>query len=174
MSKQTQQQMMMDEQKIITVLQTRGLEDIDLLAKHCGFSKQKVRRILHKLEEEQKIWGYAPVLDTDKLNMKHYLILIKKTNKPLEQLADIIISRDIEKKTKELGIIIQTSQYLHGDYDWQLSIAAGNIKFAKKFCEILVTLYGEYIGDLVLLEALFAVKQFGLTNPRIKKIKEYL
>lgn len=174
MSKQTQQQMMMDEQKVITVLQTKGREDIELLAKHCGFSKQKARRILHKLEGEHKIWGYVPVFDSDKLDMKHYLVLIKKTNKPLEQLADLIISRDIEKKSKDLGIIIQTSQYLHGDFDWQLSIAAGNIKYAKKFCEILVTMYGEYIGDLVLLEALFAVKQFGLTNPYIKKIKEYL
>jgi DNA-binding Lrp family transcriptional regulator len=174
MSKQTQQQMMMDEQKVISVLQTKGREDIELLAKHCGFSKQKVRRILHKLDESHKIWGYAPVLDTDKLDMKNYLILIKKTNKPLEKLADIIISRDIEKKSKDLGITIKTSQYLHGDYDWQLSITASNIKFAKKFCEILIGMYGDYIGDLVLLEALFAVKQFGITNPHLKKIKELL
>ena len=174
MAKVSAKQIDIDERKVIAALQKNAKESIDAIAKNCGFSRQKVWRIIKRLEKNKTIWGYHAVVDSEKIRMKCYLLLIKKTTEPVQELADIIISRDVEKYAQEFGIVLEDSQYLHGLYDWEMCFYAEDIKKAKRFCELLNKVYQRYIKELFLLERIFSVKQCGLQNPHIIKLKEFV
>ena len=174
MAKVSAKQIDIDERKVITTLQKNAKESIDAIAEECGFSRQKVWRIIKRLEKNRTIWGYHAVVDSEKLRLKRYIVLIKKTTEPVETLADIIISRDLERYADDMGIMIQDSQYLHGMYDWELCFSARDIKEAKRFCETLNKVYQKYIKELFLLERIFPVKQCGIQNPDIVKLKNFV
>lgn len=163
-----------DEKKVIHELERNSNESIDTIAKKCGFSRQKVWRIIHKLENNKTIWGYHAVVDREKLLLKSYIMLIKKTNRPIRELLDTILSRDIEKRATELEINIYASIYLHGCYDWILVFAAQDIKQAKKFCEEFNRLYHNHVSETYLLEEIFPVKYSGIENPNLKKLKDII
>jgi len=77
MPKTSKEQITNDEKKILRELQKNSKESIDKLAKKCGFSRQKVWRIIKRLENNKTIWGYHTVVDDEKMGLKRYLILIK-------------------------------------------------------------------------------------------------
>jgi DNA-binding Lrp family transcriptional regulator len=174
MAKSSKKQIESDEKKVLQELQINSRESADDIAKKCGFSRQKAWRIIKKLEENKTIWGYGTVVENKNLNLKEYLVLIKKTTWPIEQLADKIISREIEKKAKNLGVSIISSHYLHGQYDWTFSFHTEDIRKAKKFCEAFNQFYQKYIKELILIEKIFSVKKCGIQNPNIDKLKEFI
>ncbi|MGF3553771.1 MAG: Lrp/AsnC family transcriptional regulator, partial [Thermoplasmatota archaeon] len=125
---------MLDETKIIDQLLTNANKSINEIAKSCGFSRQKVWRIIKKLEKNNTIWGYTAVIDEEKQNKKIYILLIKRSSKPLDKdLVEIIIRKDFSKKVAKLGIKIMNSMYTNGAYDWVIYFYANDIKNAKLF-----------------------------------------
>ena len=174
MAKRSKESVEKDELKVIKELQAHSKENIDNLAKKCGFSGPKLRRIIKNLEESQTIWGYNAVTDFEKLGMKEYLLLIKKTNKPLDETAEKIISNEFEKKAKDLGVFVSSSYYLHGIYDWVICFVASDLKQAKKFESHLDKEFAGTILETHLLENIFPVKRSGIQNPSLKKLREYL
>ena len=92
MPKSSKDQIYADEKKVIRELQKNSKESIDTIAKNCGFSRQKVWRIIKRLEKNKTIWGYFAVVDYEKLNLKRYLMLIKRSNKPLGDAVHRIIN----------------------------------------------------------------------------------
>lgn len=174
MGKTSKKQMHRDEKKVLSILEMNAKENIDNIAKKCGFSRQKVWRIVKRLEKDKTIWGYTAITDTESLGLKNYVALIKKTNEPVQKLADLILSREVEKKGREMKIYVSQSEYLHGSYDWLLCFSAPDIKDAKKFCELLNTAYDKHIRDLILIERIFSVKKFGINNPNMKRLKDFV
>ena len=77
MPKSSRKQIDNDEKKILRELQKNSKESIDKIAKKCSFSRQKVWRIIKRLENNKTIWGYHAVVDNEKINMKSYILLIK-------------------------------------------------------------------------------------------------
>jgi DNA-binding Lrp family transcriptional regulator len=55
MVKNSREQLDKDERKIITELQKNSNESTDAIAKHCGFSRQKVWRTIKQLEKNHII-----------------------------------------------------------------------------------------------------------------------
>jgi len=51
----------------------------------CGCSRQKIWRIIKKLEEDKTIWGYAAIVNEEKQGLKSYIILIKRTTLPIDE-----------------------------------------------------------------------------------------
>jgi DNA-binding Lrp family transcriptional regulator len=174
MAKRSKESVEKDELKVIKELQAHSKENIDNLAKKCGFSGPKLRRIIKNLEESQTIWGYSAVTDFEKLGMKEYLLLIKKTNKPLDETVEKIISHEFEKKAKDLDIFVSSSYYLHGIYDWVICFIATDLKQAKKFESHLDKEFAGTILETRILENIFPVKRSGIQNPSLKKLREYL
>ena len=174
MAKRSKTQVEKDEQKIIMELQEHAKESIDDIAKRCGFSGPKVRRIIKNLEDSHTIWGYHAVTDFEKLGLREYILLVKKANKALDEAAEKIISRHIEKKAKELGVMIGSSYYLHGSYDWVICFTARDLKDAKKFESEIVKTYRAFIFETQLLENIFPVKRSGIQNPALNRLKEFL
>ncbi len=175
MAKSSKKQIYEDELKVIVELQKNGKENIGSIAKKCGCSRQKVWRIIKKLEEDKTIWGYAAVVNEEKQGLKSYMILIKRTTLPLdEKLADKIITRQLEKSASEIGIKIGHSMFTHGTFDWIICFKAKDTKHAKKFIEVINETYWGYIGELHLMETLFPIRKQGILNPEIEKLKEFL
>ena len=173
MAKVSVQQIDIDEKTVIRELQRNSNESIDGIAKRCGFSRQKVWRIIKKLEGNQTIWGYHAIVDNERLHVKTYILFIKKTSKPFSEVINVIISRDIEKDAAEMGIHIEDSLYLHGTFDWIIIFTAEDIRQAKKFSEQFNRIYQNYVGETFLVEEIFPVKSCGVQNPNIKKLKEF-
>ncbi len=174
MAKNSAKQIREDEKKIISELQKNANNSINEIAIRCGFSRQKVWRIIKNLEKNNTIWGYTAVIDELKQDMKKYFILIKRTNLPVtSQIIERIISRELKKKSSELNIQLITSTYTNGAYDYIICFNAPDIKNAKRFVEILNRLFEGAISEIQLIEELFCVQKCGIENPEIDKIKEF-
>ena len=175
MPRVTKEQIEMDEKKVIAHLMEDASQSINDIAKKCNFSRQKVWRIIKRLEKNKVFWGSTVVVDEEKIGKRGYCILIKKSVYPVtEELAGKIIRRDIEKLAKKLDVMIEDSFYTHGKYDWVLYITAPDIAVAKKFSDSLVKLYETYIADIDVLETLFPIKKSGLINPQRERLREFV
>jgi DNA-binding Lrp family transcriptional regulator len=175
MSKMSKEQINKDEKKIIIELKNKATENLDVLARRCGFSRQKVWRIVKRLEHTQLIWGYTAIIDEEKNDLHHYTLLIKRTPQQLmEKTVNIIASRKIEELVADLGVTIESSYYVHGDYDWVLTFTAKDIIIAKKFCGSLLGLHQGVIEKTTLLETLFMVKNHYVLNPKPEALKAFL
>ena len=172
MPKISARQIDVDENKVMLELQKNSDDSIDILAKRCGFSRQKVWKIIKKFEKNKTIWGYHAVIEIERFHQKNFILLIKKSNAPASEILDIIVSRELEKNAENLNVVIVSSSYLHGSFDWQITFNAGDIREAKKFCETVNRLYQGHIGEIVLLEEIFPVKTCSIQNPNIKKLKQ--
>lgn len=173
MPKVSKRQKELDERKVVAELQNNANESIDKLAKRCGFSRQKVWRIIKKLESNKTIWGYHAVVDTEKLQVKSYILLIKRANKPVQELLNLIVSRELEKQAKDLGVSIESSSYLHGSFDWQITFISEDIKQAKRFVEAFNRVYQNFVQEIHLFEEIFPVKICGIPNPHLERLKDF-
>ena len=163
-----------DENKILKELSNNANKSVNEIAKKCGFSRQKVWRVIKKLESEKTIWGYVAVTDEEKLGKKEFIVLIKRTNLPLDKkIVDKIIQRELDKESQKTEIEIMTSIYVNGLYDWIVCFCAPDIKEAKKFCENLNKTFEGHIAELHLLEKMFAAKKCGIENPDIDGLNEF-
>ena len=175
MVKKSKESIEEDENKILHELLGDSSQNINNIANKLGFSRQKVWRVIKRLEADDVIWGYTTVINEEKLGMKNFFALIKRSTHPLsEELTGKIIKRNIEHTAKKIGITIENSCYTHGIYDWLICFTAENVQQAKKFCEILNKTYLMYISDIQLLEGLFWIRKHGLLNPKKEKLKEFV
>jgi DNA-binding Lrp family transcriptional regulator len=175
MAKSSREQIDKDERKVLAELQKNSNEIIDTIARHCGFSRQKVWRIIKHLESQGLVWGYTAIFDEQKIGMNHYILLIKRTSKPLKEgTVDKIISRRVEDFLKELGGTIESSALVHGDYDWSVTFIAKDIKQAKKHANLLIELHPGEIEKISILQTLMFIKKQYILNPERKKLTDFL
>ena len=175
MAKTSKEQIVIDERNILDSLQENARENIDNISKKLKFSRQKVWRIINRLEDNQTIWGYTTVLDEKKANFNRYFIIIKRTTKPLnKEIVEKIISREIEENLEKIGIHLEGSYFTHGVFDWIICFTASNISQAKKFQHLLSYTYSGYIEDINILENLFTIRDKNILNPSREGLKNFL
>ena len=174
MPKNSKEQIKQDEIKILNQLLKNANKSINDIAKSLGFSRQKVWRIVKNLEDKHTIWGYATILDNQKLGKKRFILLLKRSNKPVtKDFINQIINRDMAKKVKKMGINFVNSVLLNGHYDWLISFTADNLKDAKNLIELYYKTYEGLISEIHLVEHMFPVLYDGIQNPEIEKLKDY-
>jgi len=174
MAKNSINQIRKDEKKIINELLNNSNKSINEIAKNCGFSRQKVWRIIKSLEKNKTIWGYTSVIDEESLDKNSYFILIKRTSKPIEKsLVKKIVDREMESKAKESSISIMNSIYTNGNYDWIIHIETNDKKEANRFCESLKKEFEGFIKEIHLLDQMFPIKKAGITNPNNKDLEKF-
>ena len=174
MPKNSVKQIEQDERKILDELRKNANKSINDIAKTCGFSRQKVWRIINNLEKNHTIWGYVAVVDEEKLDKKSYIILMKRTNKPISQeFINDIIKRKLPERGKKIGIEMINSIYTHGIYDWVIFFNANEIRDAKAFVEEINKLFEGFASDIQLIEKMFTAVCCGVTNPDIKKLNDF-
>ena len=175
MPKSSKKQIYQDEIKIIRELQKNSKESIDKIAKKCGVSRQKVWRIIKRLENNKTIWGYHAVVDEEKLNLKRFFILLKRTSKPASlKSVDLVLKRELKKSATKIGVTVEDSFFLNGSYDWLLSLTAGDIKQVKQFNNLFNNLFKEgFVSDIQVMEVIFTVENSGINNPNLEKFKDF-
>jgi DNA-binding Lrp family transcriptional regulator len=175
MPKSSKDQIEQDEKKILSELMKNSKENIDTIATRCGVSRQKVYKIIKQMEENQMICGYTAIFNEQKIGLNHYILLLKRTSKKLDEgTADRIISRRAENLLRELGGTIESSFYVHGDYDWVVMFTARDIKQAKKYTDSLMALHPGEIEKISLLQTLMFIKKQYILNPDRKRLKDIL
>jgi len=174
MAKNSIKQIEEDEKRVLNELSNQANKSVNEIAKKCGFSRQKVWRIIKNLESNKTIWGYVAITNEEKLNKKEFVVLIKRSNLALnKEVIDKIVKRDLDIESKKMGVEIMTSIYVNGVYDWVICFCAKDIKDAKRFCEKLTKTFEGVISEIQLLEKLFAAKKCGIENPDIKNLAKF-
>ena len=74
-----------NERKILDVIEGNAWQSSVEISKKIGLSRQTVQKTIRKLEKDHVIWGYQVVVDEQKKGFSHFLILIKRTIKPLDE-----------------------------------------------------------------------------------------
>jgi DNA-binding Lrp family transcriptional regulator len=174
MAKSSAEQIDQDEKNIIKELRTNANKSVNDIAKNLGFSRQKVWRTIKKLEKNKTIWGYSAVLDEHQLGKKSYLLLIKRSNKPISRdVVEKMARQNFMKRIEKIGIESLGNIYMNGLYDWLIHFNADDIKTAKNYVEELNRTYGDYISNITLQEIIYTAQISGITNPNIKQIKDF-
>lgn len=171
----SKENMEQDEKKILSELIKNSKENIDTIAKHCGFSRQKTWRFIKQLEAKDLIWGYTAVFDEQKLGLKHFMMLAKRSTGPLkDDTVTKIIKRDLEKIVTEFGITIESSSYVHGEYDWVITFTAIDIIHAKKLADLLNEMHPGRLEKITILQTMMAIKKQYILNPNRDKLKDFI
>jgi DNA-binding Lrp family transcriptional regulator len=172
MPKSSKEQIADGDKKIIVEYKNHVKQSIDNIAKKSGYSKQKVWKTIKKLEENKTIWGYHAVIDDEKIKTKRYVMLIKSGSPQLGEPIKKITDLTLHAKGKEAEIEILDGGYLHGSYDWIMIFTAKDLKNVKKFEDIVAKEYHPFINKIEVMEYIFPIKQCGIVNPDIDKLKE--
>jgi DNA-binding Lrp family transcriptional regulator len=161
-----------DERKVIDQLTKDSRQSPHEIAKRLGFSRQKVWRIIKKLEKNKVIWGYTAVIDENSIGCNTYFALTR-TKAPFHDILDLAIKRVKEKNIKKIEIKLLGFFYLNGTYDWLIVFSAKTVADAKRFCGYMQKEYGNYLERIELLENVFTLVRFGNINPNVEKFKEF-
>jgi len=175
MPKNTKKVIKKDTEKIIKSLRQNSKENLDRLAARIGCSRQKIWRIIKKLEEKT-IWGYTIVFSREFLDMKRFIITIKLNAMPLDEPSRLeniqkAISEDLEKQIK--NVLLDCFFFVHGPYDIFMVISAKDIKDALRVRNFLYQKIGENIKDTRISEVLFNFVDGGIKNPQIKAFRDF-
>ena len=175
MPKTNKDQVSKDEMAILSELHRNPRKNIEAIAQHSGFSKQKVSRIISRLEQNKMIWGYTAITDENRQGLQKFMLLLKQSMKIVDKKTseEISLSR-LEDVYSGIGITIETSYFIHGDYDWILIFTANDLKHAKKFCSLLMTKYPGLISRYTLIQILYSPRNHYILNPNPKKLREVL
>lgn len=175
MPKRSRAQIDEDEKKVLKELERNSKERIDNIAKNCRFSRQKIMRIIKKLEKNKSIWGYHVVVDDNKMNRKRFFILLKRSQNPAtEEKINIVVNRDLRQMATKLGVKLEESYYINGFYDWLMCITATDIKQVNIFCDSFSKVFeGPNISDICILEVVFPIERNGFDNPNRDKFKDF-
>lgn len=164
-----------EENKLLFELVKNARENIDTIAKHCGFSRQKAYRMINQLEQEKLIWGYSAIFDEEKIGLKHYIVMVKGTPKQIpDKEANNIISKRAKNLAEELEITLESTIFVHGEYDWIFMFTAKDIIQAKKFTEYLNAWHPFDIEKKTILQTMMFIRRHYVMNPEKEKLKDFL
>ena len=125
-------------------------------------------KIIKKLENEGRIWGYATIMEPELLENHFFLVFIK-----IKEDFDVseMIKNFVESDTIELGgkFNFRYTAYLHGRFNFITSLYASDIIEAERIVNKMVKPYRKYISDLYIHQTLITFRRFGFTNPNLKK-----
>jgi DNA-binding Lrp family transcriptional regulator len=172
MVKNSKETIVKDEIKVLNALGQHSKASVNDIAKSCGFSRQKVWRIIKDLEKRQIIWGYTGISDENARNLKHFILMVKRNTVPFDESykKELILDK-LDNYSPNL--IVEDISLIHGEYDGIVTFYAPDILSAKKLVEEIFKRIGKYFDRYTLFETMFTIRKQGIKNPRIKEIIKY-
>jgi len=163
-----------DEIKVLEILEQHAKESIGEIAKKCGFSHQKVWRVIKDLETKKIIWGYTAVTDETVKKLKHFTLLVKRSNLQFEDDIRKEVSDDKLDNLISGFVKIENIYTTNGTTDFVFTFYAPDLVTAKKFVNQLFKRHANFILEFSLLETMVQLRKYGLKNPKIKELVEYI
>ncbi|HWR27810.1 MAG TPA: Lrp/AsnC family transcriptional regulator [Candidatus Thermoplasmatota archaeon] len=169
------EQLSQDEVQILTALQKNSKDSVSSIAKYCGFSRQKVKRILTRLENDNVIWGYTAIIDEKKQGLLKYVLLIRRSMDKIDKnTAEKITFQIYDEDYEKLGITIESWYLIHGEYDWMIIFTSQNLRDAKKFSTLLIEKYPNIIVKINLMQILHSPKTHHIISPTPESLLDFL
>jgi len=162
-----------DEKKVLDELEKNGKESIDDIAKRCGFSRQKVWRIIKSFEDDKTIWGYIGVENQEIKGLSHFILLVKRSTIPMSLDKKKLIPGLLDPMIPE-NVKIENIFFTHGFYDGVVTFYAPNLVTAKKFVQNISMNLDKVFAEFLLLETLIPIRKSGLKNPNLKNLFDLL
>ena len=161
------------EKAVIKSLLTNARKSSIDIAKETGLTRQTVSKIINKIENDGRLWGYPAVMEPELLDNHFFIVLIK--------LKGEINKAELIKKISNPTIINQFteenfrySSYLHGKFDLITSFYASNIIEVEKRINKMFNPIRKYFSELYLHQTLITFRRMGIVNPNlIKDINEH-
>jgi DNA-binding Lrp family transcriptional regulator len=167
----------MDEERVASELLRNPTLDIATIAEKCGFSKQKVWRIVHRMEEEGAILSHPTSLDLKKVGKRSFLILFERSFRVVDSklitrltMPEMLAEMDAEG----IAAVVEDSYYLNGAYDWAIVITVAEHKDLIRFMELWRKYYGEYFSKVIQSEVMFTATRNSVLNPKLNELKDIL
>ena len=174
MVKSSKKQIEEDEIKILKELRKNSKISYNDLAEKCGFSRQKVWRIVNDLEKNKTIWGYSTVIDDEKVSQKQFFIFVKRKGGIADKNhIDMAVNRTLKEYIEKIGMTVEAGYYTHGVYDWITILTGKNVREVKKFVEHIRENYQSIIADVQVTEVLFTLEKEGIENPNKEKLRGF-
>jgi DNA-binding Lrp family transcriptional regulator len=175
MPKRSQGMIEEDTLRLLVALQKNAKENINTIARQCHMSKERCIRTIKHLEKNHTIWGYTAIVDDQDPHVKKFVVLVRRTIKKFDEHAlDEIVSTQFRNVYSPLGVTIESSYYIHGDYNWMVIFTAPDLIQAKKFSKILFDFYPGIAAKVDLMQIIFTNKAYYIPNPDQTKLKEYI
>jgi len=150
MAKSSRKQIEMDEKLVLSDLKENGRAGFGVIAEKYGFSRQKVWRIVNRLEKNKTILGYKAVVDNEKIELERFLIMVSA-----RRAFDFEMLDEIVTEIKSLCVTVNGSSITHGTYDWVLDVTTdGGIKAIKKCEWKIYDIQGQLIRGIDILQVL--------------------
>lgn len=150
MAKSSREQIEKDERLVLSELKENGRASFGSISEKYGFSRQKIWRIVNRLEKNKTILGYHAVVDNEKVGLDRFFIMISAKG-----VFDFKMLDDAVMKIKSLGVTVNGSSVTHGKYDWVLDVTTGNGIKAIKKCEWKIyAMYGQLVRKVNILQVL--------------------
>jgi len=132
LTKNSKETMMKDEIKVLNIMEQYARESVDEIAKRCGFSRQKVWRIIKNLDENKIIWGYSAIADGTLRDLKHYVLLCKRSMVPLDNSMKKEVV--VEKLDDHLPNLVKIDDIFltHGSYNGVVTFYALTLLLQKR------------------------------------------
>jgi len=162
-------------QNVLAALQNNAKENITTIAKQCHMSKEKLSRTIRHLEKNHKIWGYTAIVDEQDLPYKKFILLLKRTMEKFDVTKiDDMVTKQFTPLYEQLGVRIESTYYIHGEFDWVVIFTAPSLLQAKKFSKILFDHYPGFAEKVNIMEILFTGRAHYVLNPDQSKLREIL
>ncbi|MCU0849999.1 MAG: Lrp/AsnC family transcriptional regulator [Candidatus Thermoplasmatota archaeon] len=162
-----------DEQKVLSELQKNSRNTIDAIAKNCGFSRQKVYRIIKQLESTEKIWGYSVTMDETPEKQKFILFLKKGKGVHDPRQVKELLNTQMDSLKEELGVTVLHSYFIHGDYDLVTVFTAKDIMVAKKFVAALINKFPATFS-IRINQVLYTLREQYIRTPHPEQMKDFI
>ena len=174
MARSSKETILHDEIKVMDALGQHSKDSVDEIAKSCGFSRQKVSRIIKNLEKNKIIWGYAVVTDETAKNLKHFTLLVKRSKVSFAaSFKKEVVFEKLDYYNSD-SVKIEDIYLTHGSYDGIVTFYALDIISAKKLVQEIFNRIGKYFDDYLLLETLVPIRKQSIKNPHLKDLVELL
>ncbi len=163
--------------KILNELKKNARMSNEEISRRVGLSRPTVSKLINKMEKANWIWGYAPVLDYEKIGLRLYLVLIKL--KPSSKSAEFgikALQEDLLLDLKKEGFEFTFSSYLNGKYEWVFVFDAENLFEAKKIIQLVKKEFEtDLFEEINLHEVMIPIRYCGILSPELnEKLKEIL
>ena len=159
-----------NEKAVIRALLNNARKSTMEIAKEVGVTRQTVAKIIKRLEDDGRIWGYIPVMEPELLGNHFYLVLIKvKEDVDVGEMIKKIATFSDSEKTLEKGtkLNFKCTAYLHGRFNYSTGFYAPNIVEAEKIVNKMIKPYRKYISELYIHQTLISFRSMGFINPHL-------
>jgi len=173
----SRQQMETDEKKIGLELLKDPTLDATAIAKKLGLSKQKVWRVIKKMEEKGAIMARPACLNARKMGKRTFLLLFERTSRSIDKrfvdllLPPLIIEEMVREGT---NAVVEESYYLNGVHDWAIIITVDQHKDLLRWLEAWRHDYGEYFSKISQSEIMWIHQRNSILNKDKKELSDVM